>query len=376
MDIIAEVDETLSEYLLNKADLNKIPLMGTFELTPICNMNCEMCYIRQDCKSVEKRGGLKDVDFWNRVLDEAIEEGMFFCLLTGGEIFTYPEFRQLYEKLCRKGVSVVLNTNGTLLTEEIISWLAQFPPRRLNISLYGACNETYEKLCHLKDGYHKVIHAFELLKKYNIDFRVHGVLVPLNIKDYEGIVGICNQFGVKLQLSYYMFPPVRKELENIGAKSRFEPEKMAEIAVKYRRDQCVTEEGWKDFIEKKINLMNHPEQQPIYGATCVTCKAGCSTFWVNWKGEVSGCGVEDTHFYNLEKYTFKEAWNKLTNETRQIVLSEKCAICNYRPICPVCMAAAYCETGRLDGTPEYLCRFSTEYAKLLLEEKEKMRKQS
>ena len=35
-----------TEYLYRKATAAGIPLSGTFELTPVCNVDCKMCYVR------------------------------------------------------------------------------------------------------------------------------------------------------------------------------------------------------------------------------------------------------------------------------------------------------------------------------------------
>ena len=37
----------LSDGLYSKAARRRIPLSGTFELTPICNFACRMCYVRK-----------------------------------------------------------------------------------------------------------------------------------------------------------------------------------------------------------------------------------------------------------------------------------------------------------------------------------------
>ena len=37
----------LIEYLHQKADKLGSPFSGTFELTPACNMSCNMCYVRK-----------------------------------------------------------------------------------------------------------------------------------------------------------------------------------------------------------------------------------------------------------------------------------------------------------------------------------------
>ena len=43
----------LTEKLYQKADRERIPLSGTFELSPICNFSCRMCYVRKTKKEVE-----------------------------------------------------------------------------------------------------------------------------------------------------------------------------------------------------------------------------------------------------------------------------------------------------------------------------------
>ena len=36
--------------LFMKADLGKIPIAGTFEITPRCTLDCKMCYIHNQNK--------------------------------------------------------------------------------------------------------------------------------------------------------------------------------------------------------------------------------------------------------------------------------------------------------------------------------------
>ena len=49
--------ELFSTVLFAKADKLGIPLSGTFELTPRCNLDCKMCYIhkRANDASVKNR---------------------------------------------------------------------------------------------------------------------------------------------------------------------------------------------------------------------------------------------------------------------------------------------------------------------------------
>lgn len=129
-----------------KALEKRLPLSGTFELLPYCNMRCSMCYIVHD-RPADWKDNLHSVDFWDALLDQAIEQGMLYGLITGGEPLLYPGFRELMERINKKTIHLALNSNGTLLDRETVQWLATVSPGRLNISLYGGSNETYARLC-------------------------------------------------------------------------------------------------------------------------------------------------------------------------------------------------------------------------------------
>ena len=54
MDKLDQRYAPLTELLFQKATREKIPLNGTLELSPICNMNCKMCYIHKSVKEVKE----------------------------------------------------------------------------------------------------------------------------------------------------------------------------------------------------------------------------------------------------------------------------------------------------------------------------------
>ncbi len=60
----APVQAQLRKYLYQKAAHNKVPLSGTFELTPRCNMNCRMCYIRMSEAEMRARGREYTAEEW------------------------------------------------------------------------------------------------------------------------------------------------------------------------------------------------------------------------------------------------------------------------------------------------------------------------
>lgn len=232
MDALDAFEGSYSTYLTNMAERKRIPLSGTFELLPYCNMNCRMCYIVHNRKDFKV---LKDIEFWDALLDQSIDSGMLYCLITGGEPFLYPNIRELLERINKKPIHMAINSNGTLLNEETVRWLSKVYPGRMNISLYGGSDETYERLCRNPVGYTKVTQAFGLMNEYQIPFRVHATLTPDNYGDFDRIIETCNRFHAPLQMVYYMFPPYRKDQKRKEQDARFSPEQAAEVALRLLR---------------------------------------------------------------------------------------------------------------------------------------------
>ena len=90
---------TLERRLVHKAKASRIPINGNLELLPLCNMNCDMCYVRLSRTEMEAQGRLHTLDEWLDIAEKMRKAGTLFLLLTGGEPLLYPDFKQLYLKL-------------------------------------------------------------------------------------------------------------------------------------------------------------------------------------------------------------------------------------------------------------------------------------
>lgn len=366
MDSLDMFSGSYNQRLLDTAREKKVPISGTFELLPTCNMRCRMCYIQHTPKKEE----LQTVEFWNDIFDQAIAEGLLMPLITGGEPFLYPDFERLYDCVIRKPILLCINTNATLLNREKVKWLAKNPPKRLNISLYGASDETYTKLCGNPNGFSQVMHAFDLLKEYGIPYEVHSVMVPENVADYRKIIEICNERKVKLGMTNYMFPSYRKDGCGVEHDARFTPYELAHQSLVYLRDHFKDQNlEYLKHVTQRCMAMDHPEIYSLYGNNQVVCKGGVCSFWIDWRGNLSGCGIHNQGRISLHEMPFAEAWKQVVRFTDNIRIAEKCKDCRYRCICYSCPAAGFCETGKMDGVPEYLCEYCSEYEKLLNEER-------
>lgn len=114
---------------------------------------------------------------------------------------------------------------------------------------------------------------------------------------------------------------------------------------------------------------NTPEGESVPGQ--MACRAGKSSFVVNWQGEMRSCVVLDKPSIPLRDVEFEEAWEFTKKETESLRISARCSSCKLRKVCNTCVAAAIAETGKADGVPEYLCRYTEATVRYLKETSKK-----
>lgn len=117
---------SVTDMIYSKAAGMKIPISGTFELSPICNFTCKMCYVRKTQREVDLHlRPMVTLEQWLRIAKEASDAGMLFLLITGGEPFLWPDFWKLYEELIKMGFLISINTNGSLIDDNAIEYLTK-----------------------------------------------------------------------------------------------------------------------------------------------------------------------------------------------------------------------------------------------------------
>lgn len=364
----------LTDYMYSKASSRRLPISGTFELSPVCNFSCRMCYVRKSAEEVSNSPRpIMTLKEWLKIAEEAREAGMLYLLLTGGEPFLWPDFWELYEKLIGMGFLVSINTNGSLINDNAVQRLKRLPPRRINITLYGAGDETYGALCGAKGVFSRVDHAITALQEAGIQVKLSCSLTPYNAVDLEKLVKYSEDRKLVLQVSPYMFPPIRRDASSVGKNQRFTPEEAAWYRLKCLHLQY-GEKEYRTFLESVENGYVPPPgldescRDPLDGK--IRCRAGKASFWLTWDGWLTPCGMMNEPKTDIRTRDFAGAWEELVSKSDKLVTSGLCAHCGNQELCHPCAAIAQAETGGISGTPVYLCRMIREIKRIAHEELE------
>lgn len=339
--------------LMALSKIHGIPAYGILELSPLCNMNCRMCYVRLSVAEQQEIAPLLTVSQWLDIAGQLRNAGTVFLLLTGGEPLLYPGFRELYLALRKMGFIVSVNTNGTLINEDWADFFGNNKPRRLNISLYGASEETYRTLCNYPEGFSKVIRAVRMLRERDVLVKLSGSIAAANHADAEKIIAIGKSLQVPVKLDPYMVPAERERPLPFSRQSRIPPEEAGRLWVFSVREE---------YDDKSFGQLRESALQKINtggGGGCgLSCNACSCSFAISWNGMLRPCVTAPGPLVHVRELGFAKAWKELRSAAQNIRLNQRCVTCSLRPVCQTCPMSAYVETGSYDGIPEYCCRYA------------------
>ena len=356
----------LSTYLHSRGRKLGLPIGGNFELTARCNFDCPMCYVHLKQSDIDAQGRELTAAQWIDIARRARDAGMIFVLLTGGEPFVRKDFFEIYHAMKEMGLMISINSNGSMLSGEILRKLIDDPPFRINVSLYGGSNETYRRMCGL-DAFDRVVENIAALKVAGIDVRLNVSITPHNRRDLAAICRKAEELGVHAKVSSYMYPSIRVNGGQYGCGNRLSPAEAAAASLEWDKIRLEPEE----FAQRSRAIAGMeltPERE--CGADLdegVGCRAGSTAFWMTWDGRMLPCGMMPHPVAYPLEVGFDAAWAQIRAATQTIRMPGTCGSCPKRGACPVCAAVCVTETGHFDGVPEYLCAMTDETIRLYRE---------
>ena len=332
----------IDRFLSFKAREKGIPYSGTFELTPLCNLDCKMCYVHMTAEQMQGRK-LLSVDQWKNLMTQARDAGMMRAKLTGGECLTYPGFDELYLHLHSMGVNVNVLTNGVLLDETRIEFFKKHPPRGIQVTLYGSCEDAYEKVTGKREFstvYNHIKAVVEADLPISLAITPNGFMTD----DALNLVDAAQNLGIKYTINTSLFDP-RQETGRAGKKVDAPLDIYIDM---YKRQLSYLGISEQTPIEEEDLPVPGHSEKPQFG---IRCAAGMGMFEIDWKGRMFGCSNLRSLYADPLESSFDAAWESIHNRALQYPVPSECGDCAYSPVCVVCPAAheqngssAHCNT--------------------------------
>ncbi len=343
--------------LWEKTRAKRIPLSFELEITARCNNDCRHCYITLPAGDRAARDKELSFEEIREIADNAVSLGALWCLITGGEPLLREDFSSIYLHMKKKGLLVSVFTNANLITEEHVRLFQKYPPRDIEVTVYGVTQETYERVTRRAGSYAAFMRGIALLLESGIKVRLKAMTLRSNLHEMPEIVRFCRE----KTKDYFRLDPFlhlrydgnQKRNEEIRAE-RLSPE---EIAALERSDPERLEALQKSCGRMIASNSSFPDCDHLFH-----CGAGNDNFNLSYDGLLRLCPSlwHPDCIYDLKRGNLEEAWQTFIPQVREMRSNrseflEKCRGCSIVNLCMWCPAHAHLETGAMDAPVDYFC---------------------
>lgn len=344
-----------------------MPLAFDLEVTARCNNNCRHCYICLPPGDSQAKMKELSLDEIRCLADEAVSIGALWCDITGGEPLLRDDFSEIYLDLKRNGLLVSLLTNATMIDDEHIDLFKRYPPRDIEVSVYGVTEETYERVTGKPGSYKAFMHGLSLLLDNGIKVRLKTMALRSNFGELPRIAQFCRE---RTQ-DYFRFDPLlHLRLDRNPARNEMiesERLKPSEIVAIEKADP----ERFHALQECGDKLIN----AELCNNTCdhlFHCGTGMGSFVLGYDGNFRLC-LSLNHpecVYDLRTGNLADAWQNFVPKVREMRSQSKkfletCRACPIINLCLWCPAHADLEHDALDAYVPYFCEVANARAEVL-----------
>lgn len=313
----------------------------SFETTRKCNLRCRHCY----SNSGVQLGDELSLEEIKALIDQLYETGVLSITFTGGEPLLHPHIFELMEYARKKPLTILLFTNGTLLTPEIVKKLKELHVFRVNISIDGPDSETHDQFRRMDGALERTVHGITLLRDAGIAVQASTSVTTMNYKKIKETLHMIKGLGIS---EFKIWP--------ISFSGRAGEEEI-----------CLTPEEFREVMEAlrafEFEEMGKTGKEEFkYTKTQVNCGIGSGALAIKCNGVVTPCPafVEDVSLGNIREQSVAEIWNNspLLNELRAINVfeTEHCKDCEFAAVCKGgCIADIYGRSGEFTCYDPYVC---------------------
>jgi radical SAM protein with 4Fe4S-binding SPASM domain len=321
----------------------RLPLMGSLELTYRCNLECVQCYCNlppHDQKARSQELSLAEI---RDMIDQVADEGCLWLLLTGGEPLLRPDFLEVYQHAKRAGMLVTLFTNGTLVNAEIADYLAEWPPRKVEITLHGVTRETFERVTRVAGSYDRCMRGIQHLLERDVPLSLKTTVTRLNLDELWETKEYVEGLGVKHRFDAMLIP--RFDGSKQPYEVRLSPEELVQL-------DMADEERWRELERLGDRLWGVVRGDDLY-----VCGAGERSFHIDPYGRLGLCTISRAHTYDLRQGSFRAAWTEFIPGVRSLKMERvvPCRTCLAIALCGQCPAWSYLEHRDLYTPSAYVC---------------------
>ena len=331
--------------------------MIAWEVTRSCNLACI------HCRASSVRGpyeGELSTDRCLRLMDEIAAFSKPVIILTGGEPLLRDDIYEIAAYGDKKGLRMVLATNGTLVTEEVAIKMIDAGIKRVSISIDGENAQSHDAFRNVAGAFDGALTGIEAMKKAGMEFQINTTITKTNLDQIKSIMDLAIRLGAAAHHIFLLVPTGRgKDMaEQAISPDNYEKtlnwfyetslqcpiQLKATCAPHYYR---IYHQRGKGSVVRGQGSGKEVPGSPLHAMTR-GCLGGLSFCFISHTGQAQPCGYLELDCGQIKEKGFEDIWNNspIFQDLRDLnQYKGKCGRCEFIKVCGGCRARAYEITG-------------------------------
>lgn len=315
-----------------------VPFAAVWEVTMNCNMRCKHC--GSSCE-----GPLPDeltTEEAMKLCDDLGAIGLDRITLSGGEVFTRPDWPQIIERLTKNKIKTNVLSNGWLLDTETVRKAKEAGVTNIGISIDGL-EETHDFI-RKKGSWDRIMAGLDVLKEEGVPASIVSCLHRKNMPELPELKKVLVKKGVRdwqLQAAVPMgnllnYPEWLMDAKEVDDIIDFAYDAIQDDDIKiYLADDV----GYFNCKEVEVRKKSIPIDR--YTGIWEGCPAGKRVIGIRTNGDIIGClSIRDDSYIegNIREIPLEEIWNRpgafaWNRDMDKSKLKGFCKTCQYGSYC-------------------------------------------
>lgn len=321
-----------------------VPHVVAWNLTRRCNLECAHCYI--SAGPGESATGELGTDEVLAIAEQILELNPApLFILSGGEPLLRDDLGAIAAFATGRGATVVVGTNGTLLTDRRIAELKAAGVSGVAVSVDSLEPSYHDRFRHGEGSLAETAAAVGRLRHHRLDFVIQTTVTKGNHHELSRIAAWSAAQGAVCFNAYFLVPTGRGSRMTDLSPEACEGalEELVTLHRTYLGRMMVRAKCAPHFMR---HIHRSAPGSPVLGYE-TRCPCGSQYCRITPDGKLTPCPYLPEIAGDLTRERFADVWREspLFATLREGALGGKCGQCEYRRVCGGCRARAFAETG-------------------------------
>ncbi len=320
-----------------------------WNLTRTCNLQCVHCYTASEAL---KYPGELSTEQCKAVLDDLAEFQVPAVLFSGGEPLLRPDLFDLATHARRRGLHVVLSTNGTLITADTARRFQQLQFAYVGISLDSADPAVHDRFRGVQGAFQRTMQGFRRCVEAGQKVGLRLTLTRQTYSELDRIFDFIEAQGIDRACFYHLCPAGRgKDLMALTpAESRQAVDTIItrtdDLIRRGKRVEILTVDNHCDgpYLYLRMLKEQHPRARQVLDMLAWNgggrYSSGVGIANIDFLGQVHADQFSMYRsFGNVKQRKFSEIWQDVSDpimaglKDRLPLLKGRCGTCRFKSVC-------------------------------------------